>query len=228
MDYWKEHGGKLSTLFQHLCQVFLQTLRCFAGSLFEWGAEHDCALAITRIRLKHLLSESRCYTRCTSTTSLRRGTVCTYAWLRWKNDSFTTVLRAALGKNAIGLPLSDALTLAPGQMYYLETLISAYRFMVSWRMHLARRILDDDGTSRMHQLSSASSSLTRLTTTSTRSSAKCARRRILQQTPCGTPHPPLMIAATHILLPQRRTRSTYTLFTDGSYSIPDLPPSAIL
>ena len=79
---------------------------------------------------------------------------------------------------------------------------------------------------------------TRLITAPARSTALHSNRRILHRSECLPPHP-----AQHcdvhqhtsisnfqhdIMTAQHDTGCVYHLFTDGSYTVPDLPPSAIL
>ena len=110
-----------------------QHLKCYAGSLIEWGATVDCALTVTPAT-SHTLSHEpitpylhpvqhsdllRTLQRCDIAV---QGELCTTrhdGTPRWHNDTFTTTLRRTLGEHAIPHATLDSLHLATGQMYYI-------------------------------------------------------------------------------------------------------------
>ena len=177
--------------------------------------------------------------------------------LRWNNDQCSSDLRAALGVHAIPLPCTDAITLATGQIYhlmpndhYLEyqgllaTASTPTALFRKWQLHPTSSQLRCP-TAPLHPLqhlpltSLLSQQWNRLTNIpSPRVARTWASRRILHTTLCDAPHIPqpginvmhcTLAAFLHdVAAAQRATGTTYALFTDGSFSIRDLPYEAIL
>ena len=245
-------------------------LKCFAGSLIEWGADANCALTITPSSIfsatdspitpyLHAQEHAHLLRTLQQRDITAQGELCTRrhdGTLRWHNDSFTTALRAALGTHAIDLPSTDALTMAAGQMYHLtpwDRCIEIYGMLAAapaptlivrtWTLDTRTQLLryshaDSSGFQHILLHTLVTQQWTRLITAPARSTALHSNRRILHRSECLPPHP-----AQHcdvhqhtsisnfqhdIMTAQHDTGCVYHLFTDGSYTVPDLPPSAIL
>ena len=177
-------------------------------------------------------------------------------YYHWTADTFAQQLRTALGTHAITPLASDTLTLTAGHIYHLPNLQQYYEFhgvlatspsillLRAWepyKKHTHLRFKYSSPAPLLHlpYHSLATQPWRRLLTApASRAPAGWAHRRILSSTSCSPPQlaqalQPRLHDTVHAFIQdlyqlQRATGHSYSLFTDGSYLIPALPPLAIL